>query len=96
MYRRLQFVCRVILQNSAGQPNWKKALQLKQFPTNGPFPALIDMNLLSDGGMQIDITYDQPILWNPTETEGFYICLEENVSVCNRMSGKTLWQKVSI
>ena len=72
------------------------AYGLNQFPTNGPFPALIDMNLLSDGGMQIDITYDQPILWNPTETEGFYICLEENVSVCNRMSGKTLWQKVSM
>ena len=70
------------------------AYGLTEFPTNGPFPTLLDVNQLANG-IQIDISYDKPILWNSTETEGFYICLEAGVSACNTMSSKSTWQKVS-
>ena len=67
----------------------------QDFPSNGPFPAVIDVNQLPDDLMQIEITYDQPFTWNDaTETVGFYICLESNISDCNVVTKNSLWQKV--
>ena len=73
------------------------AYQLYEYPVNGPEPILFDFNKLSDG-IQIDITYDQSFVWNTTETEGFYICTEKDVSKCNTKQehGPGKWQKVNI
>ena len=65
------------------------AYGLKEYPTNGPFPDFIDINQVQNG-KQIDITYDKPFIWNPTETEGFYICTQPDF--CNIFGG---WQKVN-
>ena len=51
------------------------------FPTNGPFPEVVDFALLS-GGFQVDVLMDQDFLWNPTESEGFYYCCSEEFSLC--------------
>ena len=66
----------------------------QDFPFNGPFPAVIDVNKLSDE-IQIEITYDQPFTWNSNETKGFYICLESNILDCNVATTNSLWQKVN-
>ena len=63
-----------------------------EYPTNGPYPASIDMTVL-DNGIQIDITYDQPFEWNPTESEGFYICSLLDTRMCNSQGGR--WELVS-
>lgn len=62
------------------------AYGLDQFPTNGPFPTLIDFTLLSEG-IQVDILYDQSFTWDPSETSGFYMCMQ---SECDWRG----WQKV--
>ena len=69
------------------------AYGLKDYPTNGPFPIIIEHTTLS-GGIQVDITYDQPFVWNATESEGFYICTQvdpENTGSCNSLGG---WKRV--
>lgn len=68
------------------------AYGLKEYPTHGPFPVLIDHNALSDR-IQIDITYDQPFIWNSTETEGFYICVDRSRR-CNYSGLNGLWKKI--
>ena len=70
------------------------AYGLTEYPTNGPFPVLVDYNKLTDG-IQIEITYDQPFLWNSTETEGFYICTKANPQKCNSEDEEGLWHKVN-
>ena len=62
------------------------AYGLDQFPTNGPFPTLIDFTLLSEG-IQVDILYDQSFTWDPSETSGFYMCMQ---SECDWRG----WEKV--
>ena len=62
------------------------AYGLDQFPTKGPFPTLIDFTLLSEG-IQVDILYDQSFTWDPSETSGFYFCLQ---SECDWRG----WEKV--
>ena len=70
------------------------AYGMKDFPTNGPFPAAIKVEPLPDpnGRLYVEITYDQPITWNPTETEGFYVCT--NSDLTNFCNGG--WQKVCL
>ena len=63
-----------------------------EYPTNGPFPVSIDMSVL-DNGIQVDVTYDQPFEWNPTESEGFYICKLLDTRMCNSQAGR--WELVS-
>ena len=67
------------------------AYGMEEFPTNGPFPVLIDYNVVSEG-IQITITYDQTFNWNPIEIEGFYTCKQSDPLTCNDKDG--LWQKV--
>ena len=64
----------------------------REFPTNGPFPVFIDIAKLEEV-IQIDITYDKAFLWNSTESEGFYVCFEPEVTECNNMNGK--WKLVN-
>jgi hypothetical protein len=61
------------------------------FPTNGPFPEFVNFALLPDG-YQVDILYDEAFKWNPTESDGFYFCCEENFDDCDKKNGA--WQKV--
>jgi len=68
------------------------AYGLTDYPTNGPFPSLIDSVQLS-GGIQVDITYDQTFSWNSKETEGFYICTEPDANTCNS-EGAGRWTKI--
>ena len=70
------------------------AYGLTEYPTNGPFPVLVDYNKVTNG-IQIEITYDQPFLWNSTETEGFYICTKSNPQKCNSEDEEGLWHKVN-
>ena len=70
------------------------AYGLTDYPTNGPFPSLIDSVQLS-GGIQVDITYDQKFTWNSKETEGFYICTEPDANTCNS-EGAGRWTKVKM
>ena len=68
------------------------AYGLKDYPTNGPFPVDIKVEPLPDpdGRLYVEITYDQPFTWNPTETEGFYVCTKSDLTnFC--ING---WQKV--
>ena len=62
----------------------------EEFPTNGPYPVTIDHGSVS-GGIQVDITYDQPFVWNPVESEGFYVCTEMDYGTCLVNGG---WEKV--
>ena len=68
------------------------AYGLHQFPTNGPFPVLIDYKKLPNV-IQIDISYDQLFVWNSTESEGFYTCTQPNPDSCNNFNFG-LWKKV--
>ena len=70
------------------------AYGLKDYPTNGPFPVDIKVEPLPDpnGRLYVEITYDQPFTWNPTETEGFYVCT--NSDLTNFCNGG--WQKVCL
>ena len=70
------------------------AYRLYDYPVNGPEPSVINFEKLEDG-IQVDITYDKSFIWDPTETEGFYICTEKNVSTCNNIEVRSLWQKVN-
>ena len=70
------------------------AYGMKDYPTNGPFPTAIKVEPLPDpnGRLYVEITYDQPFTWNPTETEGFYVCtISDLTNFCN--GG---WQKVCL
>ena len=71
------------------------AYRLYDYPVNGPEPSVINFEKLEDG-IQVDITYDKSFIWDPTETEGFYICTENDVSTCNNIKARSLWQKVNI
>jgi hypothetical protein len=45
------------------------------FPTNGPFPEFVNFALLGDG-YEATILFNEPIEWNPIESQGFYVCCE--------------------
>ena len=70
------------------------AYGLKEFPSNGPFPTNFDIFLRPSYGIQVDIAYDQPFIWNATESEGFYLCMEPSMADCNLKKNIGLWQKV--
>ena len=70
------------------------AYGLKEFPSNGPFPTNFDIFLRPSYGIQVDIAYDQPFIWNATESEGFYLCMEPSFADCMLKKNIGLWQKV--
>ncbi len=67
------------------------AYQFDGIPLNGPFPVYWDFIDTADG-FQVEILYDSPFDWNPTESEGFYYCCEEDFDQCDQKNGA--WQKV--
>ena len=69
------------------------AYEMQEFPNNGPFPEAWNFVQLS-GGYQVDILYDQPIAWNPLESEGFYVCCLDSIEDCNNQ--ESAWEKVKI
>ena len=71
------------------------AYGLKEFPSNGPFPTIFDIFLRPSYGIQVDIAYDQPFIWNATESEGFYLCMEPSFADCMLKKNIGLWQKVN-
>lgn len=71
------------------------AYGLKEFPSNGPFPTNFDIFLRPSYGIQVDIAYDQPFIWNATESEGFYLCMEPSFADCMLKKNIGLWQKVN-
>lgn len=68
------------------------AYQMENFPSNGPYPQVWNFATLEDG-IQVDIEYDLPFVWNPSESEGFYVCCQSSMELCNNMNGG--WERVS-
>jgi hypothetical protein len=62
------------------------------FPTNGPFPEFVNFALLGDG-YEATILFNEPIEWNPIESQGFYVCCETNFDDCDLKNGA--WQEVN-
>ena len=52
---------------------------MREFPTNGPFPTDFIVTHREDH-LEVFITYDEFILYNPGENSGFFVCCEKNSS----------------
>ena len=61
------------------------------FPTNGPYPEVVDFALLPNG-FQADVLLDQEFTWNPQELEGFYYCCADEFSLC--FNSQEVWTTV--
>ena len=68
------------------------AYGMKEYPLKGPFPLEWNFAQLS-GGTEVNILYDQPFVWKPLESEGFYVCTLDSMEDCN--SKGSAWQKVT-
>ena len=68
------------------------AYGMKEFPFKGPFPLEWNFAQLS-GGTEVNILYDQPFVWKPLESEGFYVCTLDSIEDCNSKGSQ--WEKVT-
>ena len=67
------------------------AYGLKDYPTNGPMPELVNFEPLEDS-ILVDLLMDQDFSWNDTETNGFAFCCSADLTECNNKEGQ--WTKV--
>ena len=74
------------------------AYDMTSYPTNGPYPVAWNFARIGDDLIQVDILYDKAFMWNPVESEGFYVCCldeerpDDPIGFCN--SKLDAWQKV--
>ena len=67
------------------------AYGLKDYPTNGPFPEILNFEPL-ESSILVDLLMDQDFNWNDTETNGFSYCCKTDLTECNSKGGQ--WTKV--
>ena len=67
------------------------AYNLKDWPTNGPFPETITFNQI-DESIQVDVLMDQDFTYSDAETNGFSYCCSNDLDACNAQNGQ--WMKV--
>ena len=63
------------------------------YPTNGPFMGLVTSENQGDGTASISVQFDQPLTYDTSETNGFYVCCGVPYETCDTEDG--LWQLVS-
>ena len=61
----------------------------KEFPTRGPFPANWTFNLMDDNAISVRIDYDSGFVWSPIESEGFYVCCNQDTFEMCKSQGKS-------